>query len=428
MNLEIGDTVELEADTLAYGRDAVGRHDGVVVFLSGAAPGDRVRAQIDEVHRGFVHAHTTEVLAAGAARVTPDCPVAEKCGGCPWQHVDYESQLVAKRQSVIDALSRIGGISEPSVTEILPSPLQYGYRNRIKLRFDHGKLGFYRAETHSLVQISDCLIAEDRIRENLPAVEAFVASLATHVTRVEIISRGTLEGVVLAINSKGRLRRSDSIAARRLVEDPTNPVAGLTMWGRGWTRCWGDTSRRYLSPDHDYELELSGAGFGQVNTTANEMLVATALKKAELKPDDVVLDLYAGAGNFALPASKIARHVIAVESDTDSVEAGRKNAARCRSKNIEFVLSSVGDYLDKPAGPPPSHIILDPPRNGLGPLAAKVAAAGASRIVYVSCNPPTLARDVEVMCASGYMVKSVVPLDLFPHTFHVESVCELLLT
>jgi 23S rRNA (uracil1939-C5)-methyltransferase len=421
------DEVVVRIDSLAYGRAGVGRVGGKVVFVEGSAPGDLVRARHVRDHAAYVEAELIDVVEPGAARTTAPCPIVRECGGCPWQHVSYTEQLRAKRQSVIDALRRIGGIDEPPVRETVPSPRELGYRNRLRLRFEGGRLGFYRARSHALVAIRDCQIADDRIRASLACVEGFVATLATAVKRVEIASRGELPGVVAALNSEGRLRRADAHRVRDFLAQPGHAVTGVTMWGRGWRRRWGDVRRRFAI-DAALSVEAPGASFGQVNTEANRLLVAAALEAAEPRASDRVLDLYAGAGNFSLPLAARAARVDAVEADVEAVEAGRRSAAHQGLHNVFFHAARAQAFLEGSADLAPDIVVADPPRDGLLGTVDAIARLRAPRLVYVSCNPTTLARDVVRLRSHGYTVRCATPLDLFPHTFHVEIVCDARLT
>lgn len=423
--------LEIEIDTLTYGRAAIGRTaDGKVVFVDRAAPGDRARVTITRDRGSYTEARLEEVLVAGDARVDPPCPLVDRCGGCPWQHVDYTRQLVAKKQSVVDALERIAGIAAPVVEPIVPSPSTLGYRNRLKLRFDTGRIGFYSAHTHRLVPIDDCIVAEPAVREALETVRTLVSSLSTPVRRVEIAARGELSGVVIALTSEGRLRRADVHRVRDFLAVRGNPVRGVVLWGRGWRRVWGDTRRRnpIVGGLHG---ETAGTAFGQVNTAANRLLVERVLQVVNPRPTDGVLDLYAGAGNFALAIAGRVRQVVAVESDRDSVESGRRSCEYNRLGNVVFRHDRVEPFLAaRSAGPmdAPDVVIVNPPRSGLAAAAAPVARIRAQRVVYVSCNPTTLARDLRTLIEHGYALRSAAPLDLFPHTFHVETVCDLQLT
>jgi 23S rRNA (uracil1939-C5)-methyltransferase len=418
-------TVRVEA--LSYGRMGVARHDGKVVFVEGAAPGELARVRVRADHDTYSEADLVDVLEPSAARVAAPCPIVEQCGGCCWQHVSYPEQLRAKRTAVVDALTRIAGIHDPEVKPVVPSPSEFGYRNRLRLRFDHGRLGFYRARSHALVPIADCLIADDRVRVALPEVERFVATLETRVTRVEIASRGSLPGLVLALNSGGRLHRSDTHRVHALLGRADQPVRGVTMWGRGWRREWGDVTRRERVDD-DVEIETRGASFGQVNTAANTLLVAAVLEAAGAGASDRVLDLYAGAGNFSLPLARRAARVEAVESDVHATNAARACAVRHKITNVDFHAETVQRHLERRGTERVDVVVANPPREGLGDTAHAIARLGAPRFVYVSCNPATLARDLKIFTHVGYALHDVAPFDLFPHTFHVETVCYARLT
>ncbi len=422
-------SVELQIDSLSYGRAALGRTaDGKVVFVEGAAPGDRVEAVIDRDQGTYALAHVGRVLVPGAARVEAPCPLVERCGGCPWQHIDYSEQLLAKRKSVIDALELIAGIENPPVEPVIASPDQLDYRNRLKLRFDGRNIGFYSSRSHTLVPIDNCIVAEPIVREAIEPARALAESLSTRVLRIEIASRGKLGGVVL--NGKGRLRRADTHRVRDMLAAPGHPVRGVVMWGKGWRRTWGDTRRRHSAAGHP-SVETTGTAFGQVNTGANHALVETVADAAALDGKQRVLDLYAGAGNFSLALARDARRIVAVESDRDAVEAASRSVEHHRLGNVMFFESRVENFLESSDGPPmsrPDVVIVNPPRSGIGGAAASIARLGARRIVYVSCDPTTLARDLRVMIDEGYRLRKATPVDLFPHTFHVETVCDVVLT
>ena len=423
-----GSDIELIVDAMGYGRTAVARADGKVYFLEGGAPGDRVRATITSDHGSYAEAVIEQILEPGPQRVSAPCPLVGRCGGCPWQHLDYPAQLDAKRRSVIDALERIGGLANPPVGEIQASPRQFGYRNRLKLRFDGSRLGFYSARTHEVVPIEDCLIADDRIRDTLALVQNFVVGLATRVLRVEVASRDELPGIVLAINAQGRLHRSDDRKVRRFLEAPDASATGVIMWGKGWSNTWGDTSRRHAITGDGFAIDAVDRAFGQVNSDANRILVRTVAARACLDGSQSVLDLYAGVGNLSIPLAAKARRVVAVESDLAAVEAGRGSLEIHAISGMEFRAERVETYLAGGHGYEPDLVVMNPPRSGLGPIATTIAALRAPHLLYVSCNPATLARDFKVMAAAGYKLRSVTPIDMFPHTFHVESVCDAELT
>jgi len=418
--------VELVIESLAFGRAAVARLEGRVVFVEGAAPGERVRARVRRDHGSYVEADLIGVLEPAAARVVPPCPIVGECGGCPWQHVDYAAQLAAKRRAVIDALERIGGIASPNVLDVTPSPSTLGYRKRLSLRFEHGRIGFYRARSSSLAPVTDCLLAEPRIREALPQVERFVARLKTGINRVEIATRGLLPGLVVALQSKGRLRHADTLATREMVEDAATAVRGVVLCGRGWRRQWGEIGRRFEVAE-GVRVDFPGASFGQVNTAGNRLLVARVVAAALRGKAPRILELFAGAGNFSFAMARSAARVIAVDEDTVAVETARRAVEEARVSGLRFVAATARGYLERD-GERPDVLVVDPPRSGLGDAATPAALLRPARIVYVSCNPPTLARDLRLLGDHGYRLRRADPIDLFPHTFHVETVCDLELT
>ncbi len=418
------ETESLRIDSLSYGRAGIGRLGGRVVFVEETAPGDRIRVALTGDHGSWAQGRMVELSEAGDARVEPPCPLAGSCGGCPWQHVDYRVQLESKEQAVRDALTRIAGIESPPVEPILASPRREGYRNRLKLRFENGRLGFYRAATHRLVELDDCLIADERIRASMTPIGEFVGSLATRATRVEIAVRGELPGLVVAINSSGRLRAADRERIKAFLSSEGNPVRGLVMFGRGWRRSWGDTRRRFALDETGTTAQSAGTAFGQINTEGNRILVDLALAMLAPKRSQQVLDLYAGAGNFSLPIARHAGQVFAVESDADAVAAGRESASFHGLSGLRFVERRVERYLAAAPAVVQSAIV-NPPRSGLLGSADLLGRLGIPRIVYVSCDPTTLARDLKTLAVHGYRLERAAPVDMFPHTFHVETVCGL---
>ncbi len=418
--------LELEIEKLVHGRAGLARHEGRVVFVDRVAPGDRVRAKVVRNNERYLEAELIELLEAGEARCESPCPIVDRCGGCPWQQVSYPRQLEAKRSAVIDSLERIAGIDNPEVAPVVSSPEIFGYRNRLKLRFEAGKLGFYRARSNSLVPVPDCLLAETRVREALAAAESFTASLSTNVTRVEIASRGLLPGVLLAVNSRGRLRRSDAHRVRETIERDDNPIAGVVMWGRGWRRHWGESARSHTVDGQGTVVTQSGGSFGQVNEKANLALVAAVAEYA--RGSRSVLEIYAGAGNFSLPLARCCGRVTAVEAYPQAVEAAKVSARKLGLGNLDIIERSARDFLHAYTGTAPELLLVDPPRNGLSDCAEAAARLKAPKLAYVSCNPATLARDLRSFIDHGYRFKQALTFDMFPHTFHVESFCSLELT
>ena len=417
--------LDLRIDTLSYGRAAVARAEGKVFFVDGAAPGDRVMAELVQDHGSYADARMVELVESGPARVEPPCPYIDRCGGCPWQHVSYDQQLLSKRQSIVDTLTRIARLEDPPVTDTVASPDQFGYRNRLRMRYHNGELGFNCAHSHELVPVSTCLVAEERICDAFASVITFLESLESTVQHVDIASRGELEGLVVAVKCKGRLAGRDAGRVRKLIADEAQPIRGVVVNAGGRRRTWGQLRRRFSVDSSGTTIHAVGASFGQVNTKANVALVETVLRLAATTDESTVLDLYAGAGNFAIPCARICKRVVAVERDRAAVEAAYRTARYYGVNDVELLASRVEDFLAKPLEDAPDIAVLNPPRSGLGKAAEAVAALAVPRVIYVSCNPATLARDLKAFASKGYGLTEVVPVDLFPQTYHVETVCSL---
>ncbi len=406
---------------MAYGPHAVARRDGKVVFVRGAAPDEEVEAVIREDRRAFAFADAVAVLRPSGQRRAPPCPYLPRCGGCPWQHLSYAAQLDAKRRIVADQLRRIAGL-DVAVAPVLPSPREFGYRRRIKLRAEGGAVGFYSAASHVLVPVEHCLVAEPGVDAAIAAAGALVRALAVPVRRVELIAAAAgSDRVVVVGEVTGAWDRSDEVRCRDwLAAHPA--VRGLALHGRGWQRRWGDV-RVAFEPQTDLVLSAHAPAFTQVNPLMNRLLVETVLRWVDAQPGHHVLDLHAGAGNLSLPLRRRGAAVIAVEEDrqaaADVAANGRQHPGaplrviRDRAERAVEKLAAEGVHLDA--------AVLDPPRSGAAGCIPALLRLAPRRLVYVACDLATLARDLALLRAR-YRVDAVQPLDMFPHTYHVETV------
>jgi 23S rRNA (uracil1939-C5)-methyltransferase len=414
--------VELAVERLTYGPAALSHLGGQVVFVALAAPGDRVRARIVARRRGYLQAEVEQVLAAGSARAVPGCPAFPECGGCQWQHVTPPAQHAAKRAVVAEQLARLARLRTAEVLPALTAD-DWAYRARITLAAEGRRLGYHRAASHRLVEIGGCPIADPVVSAHVRAARELAAQLRTAVERLTIAAAPG--GVVFV----ARLRRGAVEADRRaaetlLVERPS--VRGIVLLGAGQRLVLGDVCVRVvLEPGLD--VEVPADVFTQVNPAGNRLLVATALAFAGAGPGSRVLDLYAGAGNFALPLARRGARVHAIERSALAVDVGRLNAHRL-GLDVRLEHGDVAAALAREPVGAADVVVLDPPRRGAGDAIAALGRLRAPRLVYVSCDPATLARDVGALLAGGYRLGRIQPIDLFPQTYHVETVTELLLT
>lgn len=425
----------LTIETLAHGGDAVARlADGRAAFISGGCPGDVVLAEITEEHERYARGRVSEIVEASPHRVVPPCPYFGTCGGCQWQHVSYEMQLQSKRQLVADALERIGGLAGVPVDPCVPSAREYGYRNKIELLADNDAqgrlvLGFSAANSHSVVPVDSCLLLPARHQKLPKALSGSlryasgnsdlgisrVAVRASERTRDLEVALWTSPGAFprksVGATLKEATRASSIVRVLFRGETKRRAIAGVeVLAGKGfWRERLGE-----------FEYAISAPSFFQVNTATAERLIDLALAAIEPDGSDRVLDLYSGAGTFTLPLSQLAEDVVAVEAEGSSVKDLRRN------------LESAGSWAEVAPGEASRALpelgtfdaaIVDPPRAGLAEeVVSALVAAGPSRIAYVSCDPATLARDAKRLTEVGYTMTSATPIDLFPQTWHVETV------
>lgn len=438
-----------DVDITGYTADGagVGRVDGQVVFVPRTIAGERVRVRIVNVGRTAAHGVVLEVLRASEHRVQPECPYFGRCGGCSFWHMDYAAELEAKRQRVLDAFARIGGVVLPDL-KMNGAAVQTGYRNKVQfpVQAQNGRsvAGFYRERSHEVIAIDTCRIqpeCADRIRQgvlewmehcHIPAYdERRHAGVVRHIYVRRAQNGAALCCVVL--NADRTPRAAELVAAvRRRAPETVGVVAsyntarGNVVLGAREDVLWGDGALRDVLCG--LEFSLAPRAFYQVNHDQAERLYAKAVEYAALDRAQTALDLYCGAGTITLCLAREAGKVYGVEIVEAAILNARENAARNGITNAEFFCADAPEAAQRfaDAGLRPDVIVVDPPRKGVAPegIAAMVRMR-PERIVYVSCDPATLARDVRALGESGYVLRAAEAFDLFPRCAHVETVCWL---
>ena len=418
----------LEIETLSYGPYGIGRLEGRVIMIPATAPGDTVRARIVEAKENYAVGEMIALVEPSAKRQTPPCQYFDRCGGCSWQHVRYDVQLQAKQRSVDDALRRIGKIAGYELRPIIPSPRQFRYRRRIRLQSDKNRrLGFYRALSHEPIEIDSCLIADEQADLQIGNLRRWVGELDTVIEQVEIVA-GDEPGelVVMAATGESDFNPRDaSVCNRLLTGQPA--VSGVIIMGRGWRRTFGQP-KISIRTESDIRLQVEADVFTQVNREGNQEILQALLRAGEFNGSDRVLELYCGAGNFTVSVAKRVREVVAVEAHRAAIDSGKLSAQLNDVENIRWKCAHVPAALKELGrrGERFTKIILDPPRAGAKGIDRDLASLDARKIFYISCNPATLARDLSALAIQGYKLRMVQPVDLFPHTFHVETLAELI--
>ncbi len=430
--------LSLTIDRLSYGPAGVGRVNGQdggkVVFVPYTAPGDRVDLVLTEEKKRYAQGRLVAVRQAGPARRMPPCRYVPRCGGCSWQHVTYAEQLRAKEALVREHMQRIGGMEAPPILPIIPSPQEWRYRHRIRLRTEPPtRIGFYQSQSHELVELEDCLIAGEDCATHLAQARAWLAQLRTIVRRIELVVSDPLRAatgqVVLIGNAEGRFQSADEERCAAFVAGH-DEVAGLILFGRGWRRTWGETRIVLDLGVDDLVLEVQRGGFTQVNPAGNRALIAALLRLADFRTSQKVIECHMGAGNLSLPIARRVSALVGIEQDPRALADARENMARTGLDNVTFIRAAarVGLRTLVQRKVEADILVLDPPRAGAADSLDHILRLKIQKVVYVSCNPATLARDLHRLGQLGYRVESLQPVDLFPQTYHVETIAVAVLT
>jgi len=419
--------IELTIDTLTIGGRGLGRHDGKAIFVPLTAPGDRVRCRVTRRHRHYDEAELIELVVPSDTRRRPPCPVFGQCGGCQWQHLPYAVQAGWKERLFSETLVRAGVAREEAIRPLAVAPQEFGYRNRMQFKCrqtEHGPVaGFYRHGSHYVVDTPGCLLANPAIGETY----AFLRMQLDHAPHPEFIPQ-----LDVSCGDDGRVSvichvLSEAVEATRdwLAEIAgTGGFAAALQAGRKETlvTVCGDPGSNFVIAEPSLSLYVRAGGFSQINAAQNRKLVAAVLAAANLQGEERVLDLYCGAGNFSLPLARRAGEVVGVEEYAPAIDDARINAVRLGLGNTRFIASPAEGAAPRLAAVTPFDLVLlDPPRTGAYAVMRDLLEIGSPRILYVSCDPATLARDLKPLVHNGYRVVFSQPFDLFPQTWHTES-------
>ena len=423
--------------------------DGEAVFVPGTAPGDEARVRIVKDCGRYAFGILDELLTPSPDRIPVDCPVAGPCGGCSLRHLDYAAELRAKQESVLDAFRRIGGLEGP-VLDILPSPDADRYRNKVQFPVGIDKngvpcIGFYAGRTHRIVPCPDCKLQPSVLNEIGNALCAFFAQQGIRpydeqsgkgLVRHIFLRRGAHSGQIMVclVCTRAKLPHAEQLCTALRGQFPAISTILLNVNAKNTNVILGSENHILYGPGYIEDtlcgvpVRLGPLSFYQVNTLAAERLYGVAAQYAQLTPDDTLLDLYCGMGTIGLSMAEQCRELIGVEIVPEAIESAKANAARMGeavAAKSRFFCADAGQAATQLAaeGLHPDIVMLDPPRKGCdeATLSAVVRMA-PRRVVYVSCNPATAARDAAWLEKNGYHTEKVQPVDLFPRTKHCETV------
>ena len=444
--MELAKNQEHTVTIEGYGEGGMGvaRIDGRVVFVHGALRGEKCRVLILKTLKSVAFAKVLEVIEPSSERITPDCPYFPRCGGCTYRHIRYEEELRLKKQRVQDNLSRIGG-SDVTVEEILGARDTLRYRNKAQYPVSKdGAVGFYRARTHEVIECEHCLLVKPEADAAAEALREYMQSCRVAgydektgrglVRHLYVRSNAAGESLVCALVNGDKLPKEERLVT--LLRDAcpkctgivlgTNTKKGNVILGDRYRTLWG--SDRLEDTLCGKTFRLSVPSFYQVNRVQAERLYAKAIEFASLTGQETVLDLYCGAGTITLALSDHAKKVLGAEIVPEAIDDARENAARNGVKNAEFFCGDASDVAKKLARENlrPDVITVDPPRKGLAAdVVESIAEMQPGRVVYVSCDSATMARDVKRLADLGYTAQRACAVDMFPRADHVETVCLL---
>lgn len=441
------DIINLKIDSVSSDGSGVGRHDNMVIFVPMTSAGDEISAHILKVKKNYAFAKIESVITPSPSRIEADCEVYSRCGGCTFRHMSYEAELKEKQRSVDDALCRIGGLEIKTEKILSLSPERYRNKAQYPLREENGKIkaGFFAKHSHRVVSCEDCLLEPEIFGAIISAVIYFLEQNKIHAYD-EITHKGLVRHIFLrctknakqialclVINGKNLPKSREFVSfmtasfpeiksiVLNINTNKTNVILGekyINLFGEG-----------YIEDELlGKKFRISAASFYQVNHDMCELLYSTAAEFADLKEGEKLVDLYCGAGTVGICLAKEKTELIGVEIVPEAVENAKENAALNGMDNAEFILADAKNATQilKSRGIKADCVVMDPPRKGCDEKTIEnIISFGAKRLVYISCNPASLARDLKAFEQKGYKAVRAVSADMFPRTAHVETVCLL---
>lgn len=448
MKLKKNDIIKLKITSATAEGSGVGKtEDGIAVFVPLSAIGDELEVRILKVKKTYAFGKIEKIIIPSETRIEPDCPYFSKCGGCVWRHISYDEECNIKQQKVIDAVERIGGINT-HFKPIISCENTLRYRN--KAQFPIGKdreentlMGFYAFHSHRIIDCNDCILQPEIFTKVMNITRKFIAK-----TNADIYDEATGKGrlrhlyirmgevtqelmVCYVVNGNG-LKQEDVLVKMLREELPTLKTVIINSNREKTNVILGNKNRTvygngYITDELcGLKFKISPFSFWQVNRRQAEKLYSKAKEYANLKSDEILLDLYCGTGTIGLTMAKNCKTLVGVEIVEDAIRDAEENAKLNSISNARFICSDAPKAAEKlkNEGLKPDVIILDPPRKGCGEeLVNTISEMSPKRVVYVSCDPATLARDLKYFADKNYITKEVTPCDMFSRTAHVESVC-----
>ena len=448
--VKIGEKYTIIINSLSHNAEGIGRYDGFTIFVPQSIPGDELEVEIISTKKNYARALICKIIKPSPQRIKAKCPVAENCGGCLLQHLSYQNQLLAKQKNVTETLQRVGGLNEVKVAPVMAMKSPWFYRNKASFpvagQTGNITMGFYQNRSHNIINIKNCAIQHPLINTAMPIIKKHINELKIQPYN-EINHTGVIRHIVTRVASSNNemlivivVTKDIGEALRQLatkISQEMSEIKGivLNINNKCTNVIMADQEKQLYGQSYitdkllGKQFIISAKSFYQVNVEQTPVLYQQAINKANLQGNEIVVDAYCGTGTIGLILAEKAQKIIGVEIVPAAINDAKKNAKLNNITNAEFHVGKAEKRIPElvKKGLKPNVVVVDPPRKGCDEaLLQTISEAEVERIVYVSCNPATLARDLKFLVEQGYKVEGEVGVvDMFPHSGHVESVVGL---
>ena len=416
----------LTVETLVNGGNGLIRYNGQVIFVPGVAAGDVIRFQIVRAKKRYAEAKLVEIVTPSTERCQPQCPVAHQCGGCQWQHLPYPVQLTWKEKLFRESLTHKAKVADGLIKNIIASPHQLGYRSRVQIKCRKvGKnflTGFYQPKSKIIVDIESCPLMPEALNQLWGKARQTLATshLCAHISQLDLAIDSHNKYSITVHYNGGEQKKLTSLLLS--IDDCSDIFLKIKNRQR-LMQVRGDGLLTISVDNPELSLSYEAGSFAQINLPQNNRMISEVIGLIPWQGTEVVLDLYCGMGNFSLPIARRVKQVIGIEASSSSIKMAKQNAYNEKFSNTTFLCANSEEIIDDlVAEYHPDVLVLDPPRSGAYDIVKKIAKSHINHIIYVSCDPQTLARDMDFLVNHGYHLKESRPIDMFPQTYHCESI------
>ena len=416
---------QVKIDSMAFKGYGVARIDGKVVFIPYSIKGEEARIEITEEKKSYSMGRLVDILNPSPWRVKSPCPTFGLCGGCQWQHIEYPQQGELKKEILKEMLKRLGGLKEIPPITVAPSSDPYEYRTRVQFKVKGKTLGYYQEKSHQLVDIERCPIAHPLVNQIIPLLRNAFPSFS-QLQEIEI-NVSPKEGKGILILHPQKLNQRLEKIVKSFLQNALI-LKGLAIQGIGRPSMLGEPHLNFTihlnqhGRERNLTLRTSPGSFFQVNLKQNENLIEKVLEFLDARGNEKILDLYAGVGNLTVPLAMVSKQVWGIEENLGAVKDAQFNLESNGIRNCNFIHGKVEDVLENWKGGNPDLLVLDPPRTGAKTVLDQVVRLKPEKIVYISCEPTTFARDLRLLSNRDYAIHRLALIDMFPQSYHMEVV------